>query len=688
MFRQRLQRYSLDIKCSLYATMVVFALFLTLGRPLIADEEGKPAENTGAIDLSSMSIEDLMKIEVTCATKTPTTVSDSPAFVTVITQDDIHRFGYRTLGEVLERIPGMYVSSDRNYDYIGVRGIARPGDYNTRVLLLVDGHRINDPIYDCAAIGEDFAVDIESIDRIEVAKGPGSALWGTNAILGVINVVTKKSAGIRSFRFIPEYGSNKRAKGFLEYADSYPNGLDVIAAFSALSCRGEKSIYFPEFDDPSTNNGVAENIDDEQAHRAFVAASYKNLSLLYSRGYRRKTVPTASFGTIFNLDGTYTVDKREFLELTYQKTVRPETNGTALLRLNYDTYQYHGDYLYDYGEDTPVVQKDLGDSKWWSAEMRYSEQTSDKLALIFGLEHIDMYKVLQENHDDEPYYKQYVNVRSSNQLDSIYAQGTLDLSRKFHLVAGTRWDHYSRSGDAWSPRLALLYEASAQSTFKFLFGKAFRAPNEYERNYNAPDWEYIPNPNLSPERSTTYELVWDYRVNRNSRMVVSLFSQKIADIITQTETEDGAIQFQNLDSAESRGFEFSLESRADDGKSGYLAFAVADAIDGGTSQRLSNSPCFVGAAGVSIPIKGSRGFISPQVKYIGRRRTLSGKQVPPSLTFDLTWYIPDIGKGYTLSFGGYNIFDKATYSPGSTEHVQDMIPRCGRTFRLLLSRSF
>ena len=95
---------------------------------------------------------------------------------------------------MLRGVRGFYTTYDRNYSYIGVRGFARPGDYNTRVLLLIDGHRVNDGVYDMAPMGTDFLFDISLIDRIEVIRGPGSSLYGTNALFGVINVITKSGA--------------------------------------------------------------------------------------------------------------------------------------------------------------------------------------------------------------------------------------------------------------------------------------------------------------------------------------------------------------------------------------------------------------------------------------------------------------------------------------------------------------
>ena len=160
--------------------------------------------------LADMSLEDLMSVEVTSASKKAENRTDAPASVFVVTRDDIERNGYRTLADALRQVVGFYISNDRNYSYIGLRGYARPGDYNSRILLLVDGVRVNDPLYDTAPVGEDSPVDMESLDRIEIVKGPGSALWGANAVLAVINLITKRGSDIAGTGLRQEFGSTSR----------------------------------------------------------------------------------------------------------------------------------------------------------------------------------------------------------------------------------------------------------------------------------------------------------------------------------------------------------------------------------------------------------------------------------------------------------------------------------------------
>ncbi|HTT18702.1 MAG TPA: TonB-dependent receptor plug domain-containing protein, partial [Candidatus Sulfotelmatobacter sp.] len=142
-----------------------------------------------------MSIEDLAKVKVESvygASKFLQNVSDAPTSVTVVTAEDIQKYGYRTLADVLQTVHGFYVINDRNYSYVGVRGFLDPRDYNARILFLVDGHRINDNIFDGSYVGTEFPVDVDLIERIEIIRGPNSSIYGTGAFAAVINVITKR----------------------------------------------------------------------------------------------------------------------------------------------------------------------------------------------------------------------------------------------------------------------------------------------------------------------------------------------------------------------------------------------------------------------------------------------------------------------------------------------------------------
>ena len=118
-------------------------------------------------------------------------VTEAPSSISFITADEIARYGYRTLADILRGVRGMYVTDDRNFSFLGTRGFGKPGDQNTRILLLVNGHRVNDNIFGQAEIGQEFGLDPAMFERVEIIRGPASALYGDSAFFAVVNVITR-----------------------------------------------------------------------------------------------------------------------------------------------------------------------------------------------------------------------------------------------------------------------------------------------------------------------------------------------------------------------------------------------------------------------------------------------------------------------------------------------------------------
>ena len=147
------------------------------------------------------SLEELLRTElrqgsaevgVSTASRLSQSADLAPAVVHVVTRQDIQRLGLRTLSDVLRRLPGMHARDEGEFVRVTVRGFG-PGGFNGRVLFLLDGQRLNENIYDAGQIDLDFPVDMSLVERVEFSPGPGSALYGGNALLGVVNVVTQRA---------------------------------------------------------------------------------------------------------------------------------------------------------------------------------------------------------------------------------------------------------------------------------------------------------------------------------------------------------------------------------------------------------------------------------------------------------------------------------------------------------------
>src|SRR5260221_13671473 len=160
--------------------------------------------------LRDLSLEDLMKLDagqVFGASERLQPVLEAPASVSFITAEEIARYGYRTLADILRGVRGMYVTNDRNFSYIGTRGFSKPGDYNSRILLLVNGHRVNDNVFGQAEIGAEFGLDPAVFERVEIIRGPSSSLYGDSAFFAVVNVITRTGGSMAGSTASVEAGS-------------------------------------------------------------------------------------------------------------------------------------------------------------------------------------------------------------------------------------------------------------------------------------------------------------------------------------------------------------------------------------------------------------------------------------------------------------------------------------------------
>jgi iron complex outermembrane receptor protein len=205
-------------------------------------------------DLMSLNIEDLTQVKVYSASRHMEGLREAPSPVSIITAEDIRRYGWRTLGEALRSLRGFYTSYDRQYTYLGVRGILRPGDYNSRILLLINGNRLNENVFSSAPMGTEFPLDLDLIDHIEVVRGPGSSLFGTNAIFGIINVITRHPAGESAIEVSGDtasfLGRNGRVTGMVNRGR-----LSGVFSGSLYRSAGPSHLFFPEYASPETNDG-------------------------------------------------------------------------------------------------------------------------------------------------------------------------------------------------------------------------------------------------------------------------------------------------------------------------------------------------------------------------------------------------------------------------------------------------
>jgi len=650
-----------------------------LGAALLAS-----AGAAAAADFTELSIEELMNIEIFSASKFPQKISETPASVSLVTAADIKSYGYRTLADILRSVRGMDVTYDRNYSFLGARGFNRPGGYNNRILLLVDGYRVNDVVYDSAPIGTEFILDVDLIERVEVVRGPGSSIYGSNAFFGVVNVITRHGRDYNGWEASGEAASFGAGNGRLTYGKQHENGAELLLSASYYDSRGQ-DMFFPEFNTPATNNGVAQGLDHDTAKRAYGKLSFNNFTLAAIYSEREKGIPTASFGTVFNDPHAQTTDALTALYLGYDGQLSGQQDITA--RMSYDGYSYRGIYPWD--QPPVTLNDDRSWGEWWGADVKLVSRY-DRHKLVLGAEYQDNFRQDQQTYDIAPYWL-YLDDKRSSTREALYAQDEMTLRENLKLNAGLRYDHYSTVGDTVNPRLALIHTPRPGTALKLLYGTAFRAPNIYELYYASTDQKA--NQNLKPEEITSHELVIEHQLQPNFRLIASAYYNRIRNLIDQViDPADGFLVFQNTGGAKAKGAEFEAERAWADDTRLRASYAWQLGQDQGSGVELANSPRHLAKLNYSVPVFDNALRTGAELQVTGSRKTLAGGSAGGHAgghaVANLTLTSQKLAQGLELSASIYNLFGRRYADPARPEHMQDVILQDGRNFRFKLSYRF
>lgn len=635
----------------------------------LADEQAAFA----APQLIDIPFEQLLTLEVSSASRYSQKIGEAPSAAVVVDAGEIRTHGYRTLADVLRSMPGLYITDDHSWSYIGVRGFSRPGDYNTRVLLLVDGYRVNDNIYNQAYIGNEFLVDIDMIERVEFIPGPGASAYGDNAFFGVINVITKSASALQGAAVTVEAGSHNAFKSSFRYGGRLDNGAEIVASIAQYDSKG-RDWYFPEY------GAVAHDLDEERYTKFFTKLSYKGWA--FEGGYmkRPRHNPAAPYDAVFGDERLETVDTHAYANASYQ------TDLSATLQLsgnlNYGVFDYDGIYPYP----ASVLNIDRSRGRRAGAEVRLLSTAFAGHKLMGGAEYQKDLRQLQRNYDQSPHFD-YINTDQTPHKYGVFVQDEYAIRDDLLLNAGLRYDHYSAFGGTANPRVALVYHPSAGNGVKLIYGSAYRAPNAYEMFYGDESGVYRTNPDLRPERIKTYELVVEKQLGNKWNGTMSVFHYDVESLITQVEDGSGNLMFINGGDMHTSGVEFSAARVWASGARLKGSLGYNEARDKSNDAWLVNSPHVTGKLALALPLPDAW-QAGAELQYTSPRHTVGGKVSSYTLA-SLTLNRTNILKGLDLSISAYNLLDKEYEDPADTgAFVQDVLRQDGRTFRVKLDYRF
>jgi outer membrane receptor protein involved in Fe transport len=641
-------------------------------------------------DLSRMSLEDLVKIQVDTvsgASKFLEKATDVPASITIVTAEEIRQFGYRTLADVLQSVRGFNVIYDRNYSYVGIRGFLKSGDYNARILFLLDGHRLNDNIYDGAYVGTGFPVDINLIDRIEIVRGASSSVYGTGALLAVINLISKRGRDVNGAQVSASAGSLRAYKGQGIYGTRHDNGLEVLLSGTAYRSHGNASLFFPEFDSPQANYGLAENADADRATGVFAEVMFRNFAVHVVDNSRTKQIPTASFGTVFNDPRTQTTDSHAYVDVEYSRSLG---NWDLVGRASYDWYRYHGVYIYDYaklGIPPFTENEDLGDGDWADFEFDASRRLFRRHHVTFGTEYRQDFRQTQINYDFFPYVP-YLDEEHPEEETGVYAQDDFRLRSNLSLVGGLRLDWQDLLSKNLSPRLGLVYSPTESTHIKVMYGHAFRLPNAYESYYVSSISNTAAN-NLKSEHVHTLGLEVERSVAKNYIVTASLYANRFYDLI-DARSNPAVGQLPNTNSSDvlhSNGVEVQLDAHWPNGIKGQLSYSFQSSRFFPYKQTATDSPQQLAKARLLLPFE-KRLSLGLDGWFTDRLLTISATELGSYFAANATLLAHDLQKNLDLSLSVYNLFNKYYAEPAGFEHREISLPQNGRTAQLELTYRF
>lgn len=534
-----------------------------------------------AADVAELSLDELLNTSITTASKFSQRISDSPSSATVISREEIHAHGWHTLAEALASLPGVDVTNSLDYNFLSVRGFARPGDYNSRVLLLIDGIPSNDGVYDQALIGGDFPLDMELVERIEYVPGPGSALYGGNAMLAVVNVITR--AGSSNLRSV---GIGIGDRG-LHRTRLSANGQDATGRHWLLSAsretyRGENRL-FPEWIGIGGSDGRANGMDDEGRRQLFLRYGDQQWSIHLLHGRRTKEVAGSIYATDFDVPADF-VDETTQLGFKLKHELSPVWSFDGQVFLGQYSFTSKLSYAGSWESD------DAG-TRWTGLNGQVTGRPWAGHVIVFGASWRGDSR-WQENIGGR--------IESNRRITSFFGQDEVRLADWLTANLGLRHDQDNQGHSQLSPRLGLITKLPADSVLKLLAGSAFRPPNAYESEYAYPGLQ-IPSDNLKPERVRTLEIAFEQPIGERGRWKVAAFSNRFDDMIGLVDDGSGIFQFQNVGRASTRGIELGARYRFINGAEmrGSLTRQSSEDAEG---TALTNTPRTLAKLLVRIPV--------------------------------------------------------------------------------------
>lgn len=679
----------------------------------------KPTEFDVDIQQGQQTLLDQVRLvplrEVAAASRELESIEDAPASITILDTEELRAFQYPTIYEALRGVRGFALTFDSIYGNASVRGLGQPNDYNNKMLLLSDGATLNENILSQAFISYDGRVDLEDVERIEIIRGPGSVIYGTGAVSGVVNMVPhrrEEASHVRVSVGTADQGVAKVRAGFKRLIGE-ASGVEV--SVSAARSDGWNGLLKFDADgdgieDQSSANGINRFDAISTTGRAWVGDV--TAQWLYSA--RNIEIPTGSFGSKFNdLRNNYT-DQRGMFEVRYEPKLTDSLS--MLVRAHVDMYLFDLGYINEVEiEDPPgtpaifeqpYTEDYLG--LWGGLEARITWRPFDGLRVALGAEAV-VSPVAQLGISQDESTGASTTILDKNSPYQTYA-GYLLTDWKFarwaRLSAGVRldaWDRRAADGEDFlstNPRIALILQPSLAHNVKIMAGRAFRAPSVYEFFYTdegiSTQSSNCCGKTLKPETFYQSEVEYTYRWDDDWSLLGSVHALYAQDSINSlpVPNPDNNPDLEEItffgNSAEDQlmlGADIELRRELRNGwmfsaQGGYLSarYLSTPAESATDNATLPNAPLLYGSIKGIVPILAERLKIASRLTLEAPRRIdLSGDEDTQWVVVgDLVLSGQSIEFNFDYALGLYNMFDWQYAMPAAPFASRSM-PQQGRS---------
>jgi outer membrane receptor for ferrienterochelin and colicins len=681
------------------------------------------------LDYLLLSLEELGNINTSIATGNNTTLDKAPAAATVITAEQIEALGTSTLDDVLETVPGLHVALSGAFrlDAIySIRGIHTK--LNSQALLLVNGF----PVQYSVSGGRPplFRQSINNISRIEVLRGPGSAIYGSDAFSGVINIITKSAAEIDGTEIGGKTGSFGFREAWLQRGHQFKN-WDLSFSLNHQQTNGDSdrridSDFQTSFDNligTSASLAPGALATGYEVTDASLGLANKHW-ILNARTWQSKKTGNGA-------GGAQALDPKSSDDLSlYTSDISFETSDWLnawdnSLKLNYAYFKTDPNFTLFPEGSSLGIGADGNLSLMPVGIITFTDGLISNPSTITEdaqIESVNVYNGIKAHRLRVTFGRRYQSIETAeaknfgpgvitspnttfvidgtltdvSNTDNVFLENTSrtinffslqdewSIGANLDLVSGVRYDNYSDFGDTINPRIALVWQTSNILTTKLLYGSAFRAPSFGELGLqNTPG--VLGNKDLAPETIDSYELGFNFRPQSNLQTNLNLFTYRAKDLIELVPSAAGN-QAGNARDQEGYGFEWEVNWKLNKQLRFNTSLAWQQSQDSDTNNATADAP------GRQFMLNSywkpaAQWLLSSQLNWVGDRVRAANDardNIADYTLVDFALKRQNIYKNLDIAFGVRNAFDKGAREPSSTSGpftpVADDFPLAGRSF--------